>query len=106
MRSTTLPSLVPAIRRQLLSVPSTTYSMSSLVIEDLDAVVGSIRHVDAAPGIDRDAVRHIELARPRAFTAPPLNELSFLRELHDPCVRTLSIGDEDVAVLRHRQVRP
>src|SRR5690606_38598668 len=64
----------------------------SLLIEDLDAVVAAVRHDHAAPRIDLDVVRVVELAgiaAARIHTAADLEqELAVPGELDDPVVPT------------------
>jgi len=73
-----------------------------------DALCGQRIGVEstAAGRIHRQAVRHIELARPLALLAPLLDVLAVLVELDDAVVgvAAVAIGDEDVAVGRHQDV--
>jgi hypothetical protein len=57
---------------------------------------------DAAAGVERDGVQLAELARPRAFASPRLDEPPAFREFHDARVgaAAMAIGDIDVAVGR------
>src|SRR5688572_145907 len=45
-------------------------------VEDLHAVVLAVAHEDAPVGVDPDAVRQVELARPVAGLAPRLEQLA------------------------------
>src|SRR5581483_7536706 len=55
-------------------------------IENLDAAVRAVGHVEAAGGIERQAVRHVELAGFGAVLAPRLDEFAVLAELDDAVV--------------------
>src|SRR6516225_11573097 len=59
-------------------------------VENLDAAVAPIGHIDIVVGIDGDAVRRVELARPRSRLAPR----------HQPVALLIHFGDSriDVAV--------
>src|SRR5262249_38773555 len=69
-------------------------------LENLNAVVGAVGHIDASQRIDSDAVRRIEFARPLAMLAPRGDELPFLGELDDAVVGPFAvpIGDIDFAI--------
>src|ERR1700730_3944791 len=43
-------------------------------------------------------MRYIQLARPRAFCSPELDELAILGVLHDASIRALAVGDENVSI--------
>ena len=72
-------------------------------IEDLDAVVFAVAHVDRALRIDRDRVRRVELARLGPLLAPVEQVLAVLRELHHARV-PVAVGNVEIAVLRERDV--
>src|ERR1700677_3483388 len=69
----------------------------SIGIENLDAPVAAIGHVDVALRIGRDAVRRIELAGAAAGSAPLFHPVAILVELGDARVN-IAIADEDVAL--------
>src|SRR5580704_8282212 len=55
-------------------------------VEDLDAGVDPIGDKDPALGVERDAVRLVELTRAGALAAPDLEDRAVGRELDDPRV--------------------
>lgn len=74
----------------------------AFLIEELDAVVGTVAHEDSAALVDGDGVQRAELAGRVACLAPCLDEAAIGRELDDAVVAdgAVAIGDEDGAVLR------
>src|ERR1017187_4710474 len=67
-----------------------------VVVENLNAAVAPVSHVDVALGVHRDRVRKVELAgrgtpRPHGFDESPV-----LVVLHDPGV-AIAIGHEDIS---------
>ena len=79
-----------------------------VLIENLDPVVLAITDKQPPLRVERNGVRHIELARSHAFSSPRLDELSIFIEFHDSGVArrsassAVSISDEDVAVRSDR----
>src|SRR6478735_7229392 len=65
--------------------------------EDLNAIAFAVADINASFGINRDAVRKIELSRPLARLAPRSLQLAFRREDMDAGV-AVSVADVDVAV--------
>src|SRR2546422_1048230 len=57
-----------------------------LLIEDLDANIVAVGHIEPAFGVQHDGVRDAELAWLAAELAPGFGELAFLVEVHDPGV--------------------
>src|SRR5262245_18227343 len=72
-------------------------------VEDLDALVVAVRHVDAALRVDHQIVRQAELAGSRAPPAPLRQILSVARVLHDACA-SVPVGHVQVAIGRERDV--
>ena len=76
----------------------------AVLIEDLDSVVLAIADKQPSSRIEGNRVDDIEFTRSHAFTAPGLDELSILVELHDASVASgctataVSVRNEDVAV--------
>ena len=79
----------------------------ALLIEDLDAVIASIGHIQTSLRIELQGVRRTELSGPEAELAPLLDEGAVGRELENPPgragrrVQTLpavAVGHEDVAI--------
>src|SRR5215472_3504180 len=68
-----------------------------LGIEDLDAPVAAVRHVDVALGVGRDAVRRIELAELAAALAPLLRPAAVFIVLGHARIG-VPVADEDVAL--------
>ena len=69
----------------------------AILVEDLDAMVGSIRDEHAARSIHGNRVRHLEFARLASPGPPGRQELSVLVELHDARIR-VAVGDEETSV--------
>src|SRR5262245_22313073 len=69
-----------------------------ILIEDLDPRIRPVAHEQPAPLVHGNAVRDPELARTVSGLSPGLDELPILRILHDPDVREMAIGDENIAV--------
>src|SRR5262249_14787921 len=69
----------------------------AVVVEDLDALVAEVGHVDVALGIDAHRHRHVELAGFGAARAPALYESPALVEFDDARVG-VGIGNEHVAL--------
>src|SRR5262245_13758758 len=80
---------------------------SSILIENLDTVIGAITHEDPSLGVHGDSVRGIKLARSAPFLAPRLDELSSLGKLYDAgiAVSTMPVGYEDVPIGSHYYIR-
>src|SRR5712671_1990075 len=68
----------------------------SVLVEDLNAVVGTVGNEEPAGRIQREAMRRVELAGPGALLAPLLDVLAVLGELHDAVVgvAAMPVGDE------------
>src|SRR5262245_37762772 len=78
----------------------------SILVEDLDAVVGAVGDEQPPARIHGESMRHVEFALSLARFAPGLDEFTVLGELHDARVRLLamSVGDEDVAIGRDQDI--
>ncbi len=79
----------------------------AVLIEDLDAIVLTVGHVDISLGTaDENIVRLLEIARLRAHASPLLDERSVWRVLHHAAavrfVWRMPIRHEDVAIRRNR----
>src|SRR6185437_4416749 len=74
----------------------------AVLVENLDAAVRAVGDKDAPLTVQRDAVRHVELAGSLALLAPGLQHLAVGRELDDAGVRAraVPVGDKDRAVGR------
>src|SRR5258706_6312564 len=72
----------------------------AVLVEDLEAAVGAVGDEQASGRIEREPVRHVELARSLAFLAPRLDELAITGELDDAGVGLVAVpvGDENIAV--------
>ena len=70
---------------------------SSIGIENLDAPIAAIGHIDVALRIGSDAVRRVELAGAAAGRAPLLHPVAILVEFGDARI-DVAITDEDVAL--------
>src|SRR5687767_8855433 len=55
----------------------------AVLVEDLDSMVAAVRDEQTTAGVECHCVRCAELAAARAKSAPLLDELAVLRELHD-----------------------
>src|SRR5262245_34897660 len=77
----------------------------AFAVEDLDAVVAGVGHVDVACRIAGDAADLVELPLSRSGLAPRLHEVPFLGELRDAVVGAEAVGDVDVAGAIPRHVR-
>ena len=72
----------------------------SLLVEDRDAIVAPVTHENAALGVERDRVRHVELAGPRAGATPGRHERAVGRVFGHPVgawCEAMPLGDEDLA---------
>src|SRR5438128_1905135 len=69
----------------------------AILIEDLNAVVGAVRHVDAAVAIGRYRVGSVELSRSVPGSAPRPQVFPVLVELHNACI-AVAVADEERSV--------
>src|SRR5581483_331109 len=76
----------------------------SIDIENLNAVILAIAHVNAPLSIEHDRVRQIEFARRRSLLSPFEQILSIFIELDDPRI-AVAVGNKDVAVGGESDIR-
>src|SRR5207248_2880827 len=72
----------------------------SVLIENLNAIVGAVADENPALGIHGNSMGGIKLTRSTSFFAPRLDELSIFGEFHDAgiAVSAVSIGHKDVSI--------
>src|ERR1017187_8425628 len=73
----------------------------TVLVEDLDPVVGAVADEQPSFGIERERMGNLELAVFRSMASPLFNEFSILGELHDsgiPSLRIMAVRNEDVAI--------
>ena len=66
-------------------------------IEHLNALVTLVRDVDIALGVGGKRMGRVELPSVGSSRSPREEESSVPVELRDACVRSVTVGDEDVA---------
>src|SRR5262249_26645974 len=78
----------------------------SILVENLDTVVGAIAYEDPSFRIHGDSVWSIKLAGAGSFLSPGLDEGSIFGEPHDAgvAVAAVSVGDKDIAIGSHKHV--
>ena len=76
-----------------------------VLVEDLDPTVPPVANEHPPSGVHGDGVQTGELPRSRPRRAPGCEEGPVLRELHDASIVAVTIGDEDVAVGNHHDIR-
>src|SRR2546430_181440 len=69
----------------------------ALAVEDLDALVPRVGHVDVARRVGRDAANPVGLSRRRPRLPPRLHEVAVLCGLRHAVVAADAVGDVDVA---------
>ena len=75
----------------------------AVLVENLDARVGTVGDIDAILGINRNTMDRIELARSRARFAPLEQVFAVLVELHHPRI-AVAVADEKITVRQKRDV--
>jgi hypothetical protein len=64
----------------------------AILIENLHAIVRAIAHIQQTLGVDRDIVRHIELARLFTLPAPPLDKRAVPGKFHNAIIFAVAVG--------------
>ena len=75
----------------------------AVLVEDLDARVGTVGDIDAILAINRNPVDRIELARSRARLAPLEQVFAILVKFHHTRI-AVAVADEKIAVRQKRDI--